>query len=552
MVIPIMALLVDNSSGQGPSVNLPQWLLGFFVGWSKTQMLIGLVLVMTALLIIKNILTIARCYAATRLLTFLRFSLTRRFVDRYLGASYEREVSQPAGSIHHQLWDPPIHVAETVRAGSELLASGLQILALVGLMLAISWQLTFLTTMLAVGAILLFDRLFRKPLQSVSEETYTVMNRTAAFLTDVIAGIRQIKASAAQPQVMKEFERCFVELDGLDVRHSGLRYWAAPLNEIFPLMLVVVLVTATSIMPQLRVDVSLLAGFLLALVRLGPAIGALTEAQMSLHTASKNVAVAKDYLATWMEEDNEGGQFPPSGINVLSFNNVSFAYPSRVAAPVLSNVSLSCHVGEITALVGASGAGKSTVADLILRLFIPSTGTIEADGMDIRRFEVSAWRRQVGFVSQDTFLFNTSVLDNIRLADPTASMKAVTAAAELAHIHDFISGLPEGYETIVGDRGMRLSGGQRQRIAIARALLGDSKVLIFDEATSALDNLSERAIQETINELAAGRIVIVIAHRLSSIVNADKIIVLEHGRVVEEGSHEALLRRGETYARLYR
>lgn len=552
MAIPIVTLLM-GSSGDLQSLHgyFPAWLLDPLTGWSKSQLLIGLVVVMTILLAVKNLLTIMRCYAATRLLTFLRFTLTKRFIGCYLGAPYERQMAQAAGSIHHQIWDPPIHVAETVRAGSELMANGLQCLALVGLMAAISWKLTLLTTAIAVGAVLVFDRLFRKPLQLISEETYAVMNRTMSFLTDVIAGVRQIKASVAGAQVMARFNGLYAELDRLDVRHSGLRYWSAPLNELFLLSLVVVLVGATSVVPQLKVDVSFLAAFLLALTRLGPAIGALTEAQVSLHTASKNVQVAREFLATWTAEENKGISCLPVAIAELSFNKVSFAYPNRPSAPVLHYVSLSFRVGEITALVGMSGSGKSTLADLVLRLFIPSRGTIEVDGVDIREFEVNAWRRQIGFVNQDTFLFNASILDNIRLSDPLASMDAVAAAAQQAHIHDFVQGLPEGYETIVGDRGVRLSGGQRQRIAIARALLACPKILIFDEATSALDNISERLVQDTVNELREGRIVMVIAHRLSTIVQADKIVVLDHGHVVEQGSHNELMQSRTAYARLY-
>ncbi len=280
-------------------------------------------------------------------------------------------------------------------------------------------------------------------------------------------------------------------------------------------------------------------------------INGITEARVCILAASKNLERAESFLATWYSELNSGNQIPNKKILALTFKHVSFAYPTRLNAPVLQDVSLSFRVGEVTALVGASGAGKSTIADLIIRLFSPHKGSIAADGVDIRDFELAAWRRKIGFVSQDTFLFNASIRDNIALSDPSASWDTVRAAARLAHIHEFIEGLAEGYETVVGDRGVKLSGGQRQRVAIARALLAGPQIVIFDEATSALDNLSERAIQETINELRQGRIVIVIAHRLSTIFNADKIIVLEAGRVVEEGSHAELMDRGAAYAQLY-
>jgi len=214
----------------------------------------------------------------------------------------------------------------------------------------------------------------------------------------------------------------------------------------------------------------------------------------------------------------------------------------------LHNISLTIERGKMTALVGSSGAGKSTLADLIPRFYDPTQGKILIDGVDLREFELNSLRRKLAVVSQDTFIFNTSIRNNIAYALEEVDEVAIREAAQLANALEFIEEMPEGFETQLGDRGVRLSGGQRQRIAIARALLRNPEILILDEATSALDSVSERLIQESLETLSVGRTVIAIAHRLSTIVRADKVVVLEQGRLVEQGGYQELLeQRGKLW-----
>jgi len=208
--------------------------------------------------------------------------------------------------------------------------------------------------------------------------------------------------------------------------------------------------------------------------------------------------------------------------------------------------------GDFIAVVGPSGSGKSTLAKLAQRLYVPESGRVLVDGVDLAQVDPSWLRRQVGVVLQENVLFNRSIRENIALADPALSTERVVAAAKLAGAHDFILELPEGYDTIVGERGSSLSGGQRQRIAIARALIADPRILIFDEATSALDYESERIVQQNMVQIARGRTVLVIAHRLSALRLADRIITIERGRLVEDGTHDDLIKTGGRYATLYR
>jgi subfamily B ATP-binding cassette protein HlyB/CyaB len=206
----------------------------------------------------------------------------------------------------------------------------------------------------------------------------------------------------------------------------------------------------------------------------------------------------------------------------------------------------------VIGIVGRSGSGKSTLTKLIQRLHVPEQGRVQVDGIDIALIDAAQLRRQVGVVLQDNWLFNRSIRENIAIADPGAPLEAVIAAARLAGAHDFVSELPEGYDTLVGEQGASLSGGQRQRIAIARALFGNPRILIFDEATSALDYESEAVLQRHMALICMGRTVIIIAHRLSSVRGAHRIVAMDRGRIVEQGSHEALVKQGGLYAHLWR
>jgi len=373
--------------------------------------------------------------------------------------------------------------------------------------------------------------------------------RFTSIAMEFINGIRTVQAFATQ-----DFERRrFYQASGdvLDASMKATRGFALvrPLAEGLATTVLVgmIILALTLFVSNGIMQTASLLTFLFLLFRLVPALHEIngSRAAMSSYWGSLNnirellVTDNKPYL-----KDGER-QFP--GLQAaIAFQSVDFGYDPQ--QPILTDINLTIKQGEMTALVGASGAGKTTLVDLLPRFYDVTHGSIFIDGVDIREFQINSLRKQFAIVSQDTFIFNTSVRDNIAYGSEGATDDEIVEVARLANALEFIQEMPEGFATRLGDRGVRLSGGQRQRIAIARAILRNPEILILDEATSALDSISERLIQTSLEKLAEGRTVIVIAHRLSTIIRADKVVVMEQGRIVEEGGYQALLeQRGKLW-----
>jgi ATP-binding cassette subfamily B protein len=369
-------------------------------------------------------------------------------------------------------------------------------------------------------------------------------------LNEVLAGIRTVKLFAMEDAERQRF------LDGqragndivmqgvvLDSRNGAIRALAASLARLTAIGL------GGWFVIHGRITLGALVAFLGYIGGLfGPVQGLTTTYQ-----TMRKAAVALETIFGILDAEQEiadlpGAEVAQGAIGDLRFHNISFAYPGLPT--IIDNIDLHVRPGETVAIVGPSGSGKTTLMNLLLRLHPLQSGAIALDGRDIRAFTAQSLRRQIAFVSQDVHLFNDTVHANIAYADPSASEEAVEAAARSAYAHDFIMELPNGYETVIGDRGGRLSGGQRQRLALARALLKDAPVLVLDEATSALDAVSESLVQDALTRLRRGRTTLVVAHRLSTVVDADRIAVLKDGVLLAVGSHDDLLRSCAYYASL--
>src|SRR5438132_2453813 len=391
--------------------------------------------------------------------------------------------------------------------------------------------------------------LFRRRL----DEKFKRGAENQAFLVESVTGVETLKAMAVEPQMQRCWEEQLAGYVAASFRVVSLGNTA---NQ--AVQLISKLVTALTLYfgAKLVIEGSLSVGELVAFTmlagRLTMPVLRLAQMWQDFHQARLSVQRLGDILNTTPEPSfNPARAALPAIRGDIAFEHVTFRY--RIDGPeVLSDVSFRVPAGQIVGIVGASGSGKSTLAKLIQRLYIPESGRVFVDGVDLAMVDIAWLRRQVGVVLQDNVLFNRSVRDNIALADPAMPIERVIAAAQPAGAHEFILEMPEAYDTIIGERGASLSGGQRQRIAIARALITDPRILIFDEATSALDYASERVIQANMQQIAHGRTVFIIAHRLSTVRHTHRILTIDRGRLVEDGTHHELVRTGGRYAMLHR
>lgn len=374
-----------------------------------------------------------------------------------------------------------------------------------------------------------------------------------AFLVESVTGVETLKAMAVEPQMQRRWEEQLAGYVAASFRVLRLGNTASnSVQFINKAVMAGILYFGARLVISGELTVGELVAFNMLAGRVSQPVLRLAQVWQDFHQARLSVERLGDILNTAPEPKfNPARAALPAIRGDVTFDHVVFRY--RIDGPeILHDVSFSVSAGQVIGIVGPSGSGKSTVAKLIQRLYIPERGRVLVDGVDLAMVDTSWLRRQVGAVLQENVLFNQSIRDNIALPDPAMPIERVVEAAKLAGAHDFILELPEGYDTVVGERGASLSGGQRQRIAIARALVTNPRILIFDEATSALDYESERIIQDNMQRIAHGRTVFIVAHRLSTVRRSDRIITIDRGRLVEDGTHEELITKGGRYATLHR
>lgn len=383
-------------------------------------------------------------------------------------------------------------------------------------------------------------------------ESFSRGAENQAYLVETINGIDTLKSMSVEPQVTQKWDDQLAAYVQAGFKTQTLSTLA---NESVGLIGKLVTVATLWLGARLVIEGDLSVGQLIAFNMLAGRVSQpiMRLAQLWTQFQQTGVSVQRlgDVLNTRTELALENRSALPALQGRIEFDQVRFRYRAE-GAEVLRGVSLVVEPGRLLGVVGRSGSGKSTLTRLMQRLYVPASGRVLVDGMDLAQADVTSLRRQIGVVLQDNMLFHRSIRDNIAMTDPGVALEQVIVAAKMAGAHDFILELPEGYDTLVGEHGASLSGGQRQRIAIARALIGNPRILIFDEATSALDYESERVIQQNMRSICKGRTVIVIAHRLSAVREADSIVVMDAGQIVEHGSHQQLLTLTDGhYARLH-
>ena len=462
--------------------------------------------------------------------------------------------SRPSGDVVSRVAGDVGGLEEVITfVGDRLFNDALNLLVTTGILFWLEWRLA-LVALIPVPLLLLMMRWFSTTIRPVYRATRDRYGEVHAKLQDNISGIRVIKAFHADEQEVSAVGGMVNRLFETQVRAIRLSSVAWPLMGFlhgFGHLLVISVGAFLIVRPGSTFTVGALFAFTAFVMQLYHPIGALFHTYNHLLQCLASGERVNEIMNAVPEVADASDAYElPDAVGQVAFDGVNFRYTPEV--PVLKGVSFVAQPGEVVALVGRSGAGKTTIINLIARFYDPEAGRITVDGHDLQSITQASLRSQIAVVPQDAFLFNGSVSENIRYARPEASEEEVRAAARAAYAAEFIEALPDGYESLIGERGVKLSGGQRQRLAIARALLADRKILILDEATSMVDSHAEAEIQQALAGLMRGRTSFVIAHRLSTVVHADQILVVDEGTIVERGTHAELIERSGLYNSLCR
>lgn len=458
-------------------------------------------------------------------------------------SSWSFSLRQKIGTMHNTLVRDVQQTGGLLGAVAQIVQSFSGFLMYLLVAVNISPKMTFYALIGGV-ALLFILKPFLRYTQRLGEQAAGVEKQFAQFLSEHIIGMKAIKAAGVEDDAIANGAAHIRLLRSISIRQSLARTASSSFFQPFSILLVVLLFLLTYHTPEFNI-----ISFGASLYLIQKIFVYLESGQNAMQSISQLIPYAQNISAFKhsldMHRESASGSVPFVFDKEIAFKEISFSYAG--GGEVLNNVDFSIRAGETVGLVGPSGAGKTSIADLLLRLFKPNTGEILLDGAPSDLISLGEWRKNIGYVSQDVFLLNDTIEENIRFYNQTLTTKDIENATKQANIYDFIMSLPEGFKTTTGDRGVMLSGGQRQRVALARALAGKPRLLLLDEATSALDHESEKLIHESIHALRGKITVFIIAHRPSTVAEADTILVLSHGQIVEHGSPNELLQNRESY-----
>ncbi len=477
--------------------------------------------------------------------------IRNRMYEHYQRLSLDYFAANQTGAMMSRITNDIIAMQHALPVATDLVRQPFTLVGLIGVAFYMEWKLT-LFALLAMPLMIIPFAVFMKKFRKYSKREQEKMGNMSSVLQESISGIKVTRAFGMEEHEINRFNK--ENMDYFKVRIKTIRAeeFTSPLNEFFGSIGIAFVVWYGGY--QVLTGESSPGSFFSFLAACALMYNPIKKLNSANATIQGSMAAAERVFQILDTEpsvrEKEGALSVDNVKDGIEFKDVSFKYHQDM---ILNQINLKVRSGQVVAIVGESGGGKSTLVSLIPRFYDVSDGSISIDGVDLRDLTFKSLRGLTAVVSQETFLFNDTIRNNIAYMPgrESISLDAVIAAAKAANAHDFIMAMPEGYETIVGERGIRLSGGQKQRLSIARALLKDSPILILDEATSSLDSESEYLVQEALNRLMNGRTTFVIAHRLSTVQHADRIVVLSKGKIVEDGRHEELLKVGGEYAKLY-